>query len=77
VLVSDTFANANDLDIGDTLGAIINGRWQDLQIVGLALSPEYMYEIRGTDILPDNQRFGVLWMGRKALGTAFDMDGSL
>jgi hypothetical protein len=62
--------------LGDTLGAVINGRWQDLRIVGLALSPEYVYEIRGTDILPDNQRFGVLWMGRKALGTAFDMDGA-
>jgi putative ABC transport system permease protein len=76
VLVSETFANANDLEVGDTLGAVINGRWQDLRIVGLALSPEYVYEIRGTDILPDNQRFGVLWMGRKALGTAFDMDGA-
>jgi len=77
VLVSETFANANRLEVGDTLGAVINGRWQDLQIVGLALSPEYVYEIRGTDILPDNQRFGVLWMGREALGTAFDMDGAL
>lgn len=76
VLVSDTFAKANALAVGDTLGAVVNGRWQDLRIVGLALSPEYVYEIRGTDILPDNQRFGVLWMGREALGTAFDMDGA-
>lgn len=76
VIVSDTFAKANHLAIGDTLGAVINGRWQDLQIVGKALSPEYIYEIRGTDILPDNQRFGVLWMGREALGKAFDMDGA-
>ena len=76
VLVSETFANANDLAVGDALGAVINGRWQDLRIVGLALSPEYVYEIRGTDILPDNRRFGVLWMGREALGTAFDMDGA-
>ena len=76
VLVSETFAHANDLKLGDTLGAVINGRWQDLQIVGMALSPEYVYEIRGTDLLPDNQRFGVLWMGREALATAFDMDGA-
>ena len=76
VLVSETFANANHLKLGDILGAVINGRWQELRIVGLALSPEYIYEIRGTDILPDNRRFGVLWMGREALGTAFDMDGA-
>ncbi|MEB3289335.1 MAG: FtsX-like permease family protein [Leptolyngbya sp.] len=76
VLVSETFAKANALAVGDHLGAVVNGRWQDLRIVGLALSPEYIYEIRGTDILPDNRRFGVLWMGHEALGTAFDMAGA-
>ena len=76
ILVSDVFANANHLQLGDRLGAVINGRWQSLHIVGIALSPEYVYEIRGSDIFPDNQRFGVLWMGRKALGTAFNLDGA-
>src|SRR5579883_411157 len=76
VLVSEAFADANHLHPGDRLGAVINGRWQSLQIVGIALSPEYIYEIRGGDIFPDNQRFGVVWMGRKALGTAFNMDGA-
>jgi putative ABC transport system permease protein len=76
VMISEAFADANDLTVEDSLGAIINGRWQDLRIVGIALSPEYVYEIRGTDLLPDNRRFGVMWMGRKALGTAFDMDGA-
>jgi putative ABC transport system permease protein len=76
VLVSEAFAKANHLQPGSSLGAVINGRWQSLRIVGIALSPEYVYEIRGGDIFPDNQRFGVLWMGRKALGTAFNMDGA-
>lgn len=78
VLVSEAFATANKLNLGDTLGAVINGRWQRLQIVGIALSPEYVYEIRGTgDLFPDNQRFGIIWMGREALGTAFNLDGAL
>lgn len=77
VLISEAFAKANKLKLGDTLEAVINGRWQKLQIVGIALSPEYVYAIRGTgDIIPDNKLFGVLWMGRKALGTAFNMDGA-
>ena len=76
VLVSEAFAIANHLQLGDRLGAIINGRWQSLRIVGIALSPEYVYEIRPGDFFPDNQRFGVLWMGQKAVGTAFDMDGA-
>ncbi len=76
VIVSESFANANRLKLEDKIGAIINGRWQQLRIVGIGLSPEYVYEIQGGDFLPDNQRFGVFWMGRKALGTAFDMDGA-
>ena len=76
VLISEVFAQANQLKLGDTLGAVINGRWQQLRIVGIALSPEYVYEIRGTDLFPDNQRFGVMWMGHEPLGTAFDLDGA-
>jgi putative ABC transport system permease protein len=76
VLISKAFANANQLRLDDTLGAVINGRWQPLRIVGIALSPEYIYEIRSGDVFPDNRSFGVLWMGRKALGTAFNMDGA-
>jgi putative ABC transport system permease protein len=77
VLVHENFATANHLQIGGTVGAVINGRWQRLRIVGIALSPEYVYAIQGTgDIFPDNQRFGVFWMGRKALGTAFNLDGA-
>ncbi|MEO1402893.1 MAG: FtsX-like permease family protein [Cyanobacteria bacterium J06635_1] len=76
ILVSEAFALENQLTVGDDLGAVINGRWQSLHIVGLALSPEYIYEIRGTDILPDNRHFGVMWMGQEALSTAFDMKGA-
>lgn len=76
VLASEAFARANGLDVGDSVGAVINGRWQRLRITGLALSPEYIYEIRGGgEIFPDNRRFGVIWMGRAALAAAFDMEG--
>jgi putative ABC transport system permease protein len=77
VLISENFASSHNLDLGDRLGAVINGRWQKLRIVGIALSPEYVYAIQGNgDIFPDNKRFGILWMGRDALGTAFNMDGA-
>jgi putative ABC transport system permease protein len=75
VLVSEAFANANRLDVGATMGAVINGRWERLRIVGIALSPEYVYEIRGAEVFPDNKRFGVSWMSREALGPAFNMEG--
>ncbi len=76
VIASESFAEANGLQPGDRLGAVLNGRWQELRIVGIGLSPEYIYEIRGTDLFPDPERFGVLWMSREALGPAFQMEGA-
>ncbi|MGB5961170.1 MAG: FtsX-like permease family protein [Coleofasciculaceae cyanobacterium] len=76
VLISEAFATANQLKIGDKLGAVINERWQQLRVVGIALSPEYIYEINGGELFPDNQRFGILWMNREAISTAFDLKGA-
>jgi putative ABC transport system permease protein len=76
VIVSDAFATANGLLLGGTFGGVINGRWRDFTIVGTALSPEYIYEIRPGDLLPDKRRFGVIWMSRDALEAAFDMEGA-
>ena len=76
VLLSEVFAEANKLDVGDKLGAILNGRWRELTVVGIALSPEYIYEVGQGMLFPDNKRFGVLWMGREALASAFSMQGA-
>lgn len=77
VLASEAFATANRLRPGDRVGAVINGRWRELQIVGVALSPEYVYEVRGRgSLFPDNKRFGVLWMGRGTLAPAYGMEGA-
>ncbi len=75
VLVIEAFATAHGLEPGDPIGAVINGRRRELMIVGIALSPEYVYTIAPGDLLPDDRRFGVFWMGRRALSSAFDMEG--
>lgn len=76
IIVSEAFANANGFDPGDSIDAIINGRWRRLMIAGVGLSPEYIYEIRDGDIFPDNKRFGILWMDRASVAAAFDMEGA-
>lgn len=75
-IASRTFAEANGLRVGDSIGAVLNGRWTKLTIVGLALSPEYIYEVGTGVVFPDNRHFGVLWIGRPALAAAFRMDGA-
>ena len=75
VLISEGFALANDLGPGDAIAAVINGRRRELVVVGVALSPEYVYTMRPGEMLPDDRRFGVLWMQRRALAAAFQMEG--
>ena len=75
VLASEAFANAHGLGPGDSVTAVINGRRRELTIVGLALSPEYVYIIRPGELIPDDRRFGLFWMERRALAAAFDMEG--
>lgn len=76
VLVSEAFAVAHGLQPGDSLRAILNGRRQQLQIVGVSLSPEYIFQIRPGDLMPDDLRFGVFWINYRGLAAAFDMEGA-
>ena len=76
VLLSERFAKAHRLQAGDTLRATINGRRKTLTVVGHALSPEYIYQIAPGAMFPDYYRYGVLWMARKPLASANDMDGA-
>lgn len=75
VVLSDTYADAHHLEPGDKLAAIINGKRKRLTIVGVALSPEFVYQIAPGAMFPDFARYGVLWMGRHALAAAYDMEG--
>ncbi|HLT12558.1 MAG TPA: FtsX-like permease family protein [Marinobacter sp.] len=76
VAIIGSFADAHNLQLDDQLTAIINGRKQTLTIVGIAESPEFIYVIPPGGMLPDYQRFGVLWMSQTALAAAMDMKGS-
>jgi len=76
VVLSDTFADAHRLQPGDTLIAIIRGKRKTLTVVGVAVSPEYVYQIAPGAMFPDFRRYGVLWMGRNALANAYDMKGA-
>lgn len=76
ILVNETFAIAHALAPGDSLVANLNGHQRTLRIVGIALSPEFVYALAPGALVPDNRRFGVLWMGEEAAAAAFDLDGA-
>ncbi len=75
-VISEAFAEAHGFAPGDTLSATIYGRQRELHIVGIALSPEYVYQIQPGTVFPDFRRFAIVWMNRRALEAALDMDGA-
>lgn len=76
VVVAEPFANAHHLTLGDRLSVLLNGHRRSLTIVGLALSPEFIYAIGPGQLMPDSSRFGVLWVDETTLEAAYDMENA-
>jgi putative ABC transport system permease protein len=76
VVAGEAFAKAHGLKPGDSIDATIYGARERLRIVGIALSPEYVFESRRGEAIPDNRRFGVFWMNEGDLAKALDLDGA-
>ena len=76
VLVSEAFANALGLQPGGSLSAVVHGRQRRLEVVGIANSPEFVFVAAPGEMFPQPERFGVVWMGRRALARAFDLEGA-
>ncbi|HEY3448949.1 MAG TPA: ABC transporter permease [Myxococcales bacterium] len=76
VLVSEGFFQVNRLALGASLTVVVNGRLQALRVVGVALSPEYVFAIRPGELMPDDRRYAILWMDRAALASATDLAGA-
>jgi putative ABC transport system permease protein len=75
-ILSEPFAEAHGLGPGDRFGAVINGNRRTLTVVGIALSPEFVYTIGPGALMPDDHRFGIVWLGEEALQAAFDLKGA-
>jgi putative ABC transport system permease protein len=76
VIVSEPFAAAHRLAVGARFTGVINGHRRTLTVAGTALSPEFVYTLGPGALLPDDRRFGIVWMGQEALEAAYDLDGA-
>ena len=75
-VLSEPFAEAHGLTLGGKFRAVLNGNWRELTVVGIALSPEFVYTIGPGALMPDDKRFGIVWLGEEAMQAAFDLDGA-
>jgi putative ABC transport system permease protein len=76
VLLNQAFADATRLGPGSEIAATMHGRRERLTVVGVANSPEFVFVAAPGELFPQPERFGVVWMGREALGRAYDLDGA-
>ncbi len=76
VVLLASFAAAHGLEPGHSVPVVINGKLRKLRVVGIALSPEFVYAIRPGALVDDPKRYAVLWMQRTALASAFQMEGA-
>lgn len=75
VILSQRFAQENGLEIGDSIEASIDNKKHTLRVIGTALSPEYVYTIRSVqELVPNFERFGILWVKQDFAETALDMN---
>jgi putative ABC transport system permease protein len=76
VVLGEAFADANGLRPGASLVVVINGRRETLEVCGIGLSPEFVFEARAGETLPDHRRFSVMWMNYRPLAVAYNLDGA-
>lgn len=75
-VVLESFADAHGLKPGARLPVVINGKLRLLRVVGIALSPEFVFAIRPGSLADDPKRYAVLWANRALLSSAFELEGA-
>lgn len=75
-VASASFAQAHDLTDGNRLRVLINGRQREFRISGTALSPDFIYALGPGALMPDERRFGILWLPEMMLGPAYGLHGA-
>ncbi|MFH5832663.1 ABC transporter permease [Halalkalibaculum sp. DA3122] len=76
IVLGEGFATEHEFSAGDKLAAVINGKKKELTIVGIGLSPEFIFQGQPGNASGDLQRFAIIWMRRAPLEAAYDMDGA-
>ena len=77
VAINEAFGEENGLVPGSRFRGVLNGQMRTLEVTGWVLSPEFVYTIAPGGIMPDNRRFGLIWMNEAAVAAVQDMTGAI
>lgn len=76
LVMSENMAAALGYAPGNELAVLLNGRKRVFTIVGVALSPEFVYVLAPGQLMQDDRTFGILWIDRSIMEAAYDMKGA-
>lgn len=77
VMVIQPYAKAVGLEVGDPINVQINGKTYKLTVEGIVSSSEFIYVIENEQtLLPDNEKFGVIFLEESFAQKAFGYDNS-
>ncbi|MFO0750316.1 MAG: ABC transporter permease [Myxococcota bacterium] len=74
VLVLESFAESHELEPGDPLDVVVEGKRLHLTIAGTVLSPEWVFPAEAGSV--DYRAFGVVWLPEVTLAAASGKQGS-
>ncbi|MGP9791627.1 ABC transporter permease [Roseinatronobacter sp. NSM] len=77
VVLAESFGEIHGLIPGSSLRGVLNGQLRSLTVTGWVLSPEFIYTIPPGAMMPDDRRFGVIWMNEAAAAAAMNMSGAI
>jgi len=78
ILVDPQYAEGNQLNFGDTVNIVAEGKTIPLTVVGTATGPEFIYLMKdaGT-LLPDPKTFGVIMISRERAEEILNLKGQI
>lgn len=78
IMTNPGFKDANEINWGDSIAVIYEGKPVYLTVVGTANSPEFVYPVKDiTDIIPDHKNFGIFMLPQYEAGQVFNYEGQI
>src|SRR6056297_3014968 len=76
-IVIGQFARARGIEIGDKISIQLSGRKYELNVVGIAISPEYTYLVENEQsFMPRPKKFGIVYVEKDYLKTISNFSNS-
>ncbi len=76
VIVSEKFAAAHKIVSASFIKLVLNGQEKNLFVVGIAISPEYIYLTQPGNAMPAPGKYGIFWIKRSFAEDILDFHGA-